>query len=292
MDESPEDTLPAGLRSRRRAVVVILLVIAATFAVLSLLIVPLALTPATPPPTGGTGGAAPAAAKPEPKALDVSYVTPFGLGSGIRRVTRQTVALQCPVEGDPDASTYGTGFLIAYDVVISAAHITSARKSGVEVRTYCGGAEPVIGTVVALDELRDVMVVRTKGCPAENVAFDVSRLRVNDPLHVAGFNFSGMTGSASRYYSMTSPIPSGSFTAKDAIGDPDVSQRVLDMEKAGVPRFRAIAGAAVPGNSGSPVFTDEGKVVGMLVLRDPRHNRSFFVPAVTIQRVLSDAGIK
>lgn len=288
MDDSPEDDVPAGLRSRTRTVILSILVVMATIAMMGILLIPLMTPNPGPVPQRLVDGGEPA--EPEENALTVSYRMPFGLGSGIRRIAGQTVAIQCPVEGE-NASTYGTGFLIAPDLVVSAAHVVSAKKTGSPVKAYCGGA-PVDGRVVALDDLRDVMIIRTDGCSAEVVAFDTRRLHVNDPLHVAGFNFSGMSASAARYYSMTSPIPDASFGTRDAIGDPDVSQRVIDMEKARVPRFRAIAGAAVPGNSGSPVFTDEGKIVGMLVIRDPRHNRSFYVPARTIQRVLSDAGIK
>jgi S1-C subfamily serine protease len=289
MDDTPEDDVPAGLRSRPRTVVISILAVLATIALMALIIVPLFLTPTPPPAPRETDGSAPTAAAQE-KGLDVSYRLPIGLGGGIRRTAGQTVALQCPVDGE-DAHTYGTGFLVAPDIIVSAAHVASAKRSGAAVKAYCGGPTAADGIVIALDELRDVMVIRTTGCPADAVAFDTRKLEVNDPLHVAGFNFSGPSASAARYYSMTSPIPAASFGTRDAIGDPDVSQRVIDMEKAHVPRFRAIAGAAVPGNSGSPVFTDEGKIVGMLVIRDPRHNRSYFVPARTLVRVLSGAGI-
>lgn len=290
MDDTPDDDVPAGLRVRTRTIVIAILAVAATIAVMAAVVIPLFLTPAPPPAPRETDRDA-KVNDAEAANLDVSYRLPVGLGGGIRRVAGQTVALQCPVEGDEDAYTYGTGFLVAPDVVVSAAHVVTAKKSGVAVKAYCGGPTASPGTVIALDELRDVMVIRTTGCPADTVALDTRRLKVNDPLHVAGFNFSGLSASAARYYSMTSPIPAASFGAQDAVGDPDVSQRVIDMERARVPRFRAIAGAAVPGNSGSPVFTDEGKIVGMLVIRDPRHNRSYFVPARTLIRVLSDAGI-
>ncbi len=290
MDDSPEDDVPAGLRSRTRTVVISILAVLATIAFMALVVVPLLLTPApAPAPRAQDGDARTTDA--EAKGLDVSYRLPIGLGGAIRRVAGQTVALQCPVDGE-DAYTYGTGFLIDADVIVSAAHVSSTKKSGAPVKAYCGGPAAVDGIVVAIDELRDVMVIRAAGCPAGKVALDARKLDVNEPLHVSGFNFSGLTAGATRYYSMTSPVPGASFGVRDAIGDPDVSQRVIDMEKARVPRFRAIAGAAIPGNSGSPVFTDDGKVVGMLVIRDPRHNRSYFVPARTLARVLADAGIR
>lgn len=199
----------------------------------------------------------------------------------------QTVTVRSAVPDSDDGWYYGTGFLISDALVISAAHVVP-HASGSEtypVLIGCYGRE-VEGGVIAYDELRDVMAVFAPGCRADDLEFSTRRLTTDDVLHASGFMFHPGKALAARYFRYTSYIPDAFIRGDDAFAEPELRERVREMRRQRVPRYRAITGAAIPGNSGSPVFDDQGRIVGMLVVRDSLRGRSYMVPARTLVRFL------
>lgn len=199
----------------------------------------------------------------------------------------QTVTVRSAVPDSDDGWYYGTGFLISDALVISAAHVVP-QATGSEtypVLIGCYGRE-VEGGIIAYDALRDVMAVFAPGCQAEDLEFNARRLTTDDVLHAAGYMFHPQKLVAARYFRSTSYVPGAFIRENDEFAEPELRDRVREMRRLRVPRYRAIAGAAIPGNSGSPVFDDQGRIVGMLVVRDSLRNRSYMVPARTLVRFL------
>ncbi|HTK05380.1 MAG TPA: trypsin-like peptidase domain-containing protein, partial [Candidatus Eisenbacteria bacterium] len=210
----------------------------------------------------------------------------------LRAVAAQTVTVRAEAPGG-NGQTFGSGFLIADGVVVSAAHVVPAATDGATfpVRVFCGEREVIAGVTV-YDALRDVMVIEAPECRADTLVFDDRRLGVDDTLHVAGFMFLTDAGPlAYRFHRFTSAIPTAVLRPSELRADPDILARVREMRRQRVDRYRALSGAAIPGNSGSPVFDDRGRIVGMLVIRDVLHDRSYMVPASTILWVLRANGI-
>lgn len=182
---------------------------------------------------------------------------------------------------------YGSGFIVEDGVVATAAHVID-HENIIGITVFCNERE-VEGTVIVSMPERDVALLAAD-CTGAPATYDLAAPDVDMRLLISGYDFErdqsrgGSITAAVQFTSQTSPIPTAMLTSAKISDEQDGGARELveKMEAADSPPLIAIAGAIDPGNSGSPVFSFTGEIVGMVVISDMGRNRSFFVPAESI----------
>jgi S1-C subfamily serine protease len=208
-------------------------------------------------------------------------------------VARQAVAVRTGRNPEPDGVfAQGSGFLMTDGMVITAAHVFTSIAGSERAPLYvlCDDVERR-GTVTAIDAIRDVAAISAPGCTGRTLPFSYVEATISDPLHVAGYNFIPSNGSSQWFLFDTSVIPGVVPDPQRNDIEPALANRLSEMKRLGVPPFFALAGELVPGNSGSAVFDDTGRVIGMLVAADSRLNRSYGVSSAVIVDVLRSNGL-
>lgn len=209
-------------------------------------------------------------------------------------VARQTVAIRTGRYPEPDGRfAEGSGFVIDDGLVVTAAHvfgsISGSERGPIFVR--CDDAERP-GTVKVMDSLRDVAALSAPGCSGRTLPLGAVDTGIDDGLHVAGYIFDATDGSATWYQFDTSVVPGAEPDPYRRDIEPVLARRLVQMQRLGLTPYFAVAGSLLPGNSGSAVFDDQGRVVGMLVAADSRLNRSYCVPSAVIAEVLRSNGVR
>ena len=138
------------------------------------------------------------------------------------------------------ATGTGTAFYIGDDEWVTAAHVVDGGGS-IRLRT---DTLDLAATVIGLDDTTDLALLRASGDGLTALQFgDHAALRVGQTLGVAGYPPT-VTGSSSVTRGLLSKV----------------------VEEDGVTYLQTDA-AANPGNSGGPLFTDCGAVVGVVVAK-------------------------
>jgi S1-C subfamily serine protease len=230
-------------------------------------------------PTGSTAPAAPSLSRaPDGRFTVLSYL-PDDVKGPARAVAEQTVIVRAN-------RSYATGFLIRDGIVITAAHVAGGSETP-ETYVRCWDSEQQ-ADVVRIDALRDVMILHAAHCNAAPLKLDETALADRAPLHVAGYSFNFEVNGALRYHRLTAALPDRVFLPEEG----PTKEHMARMAAAGVARLQAFDAVLQRGNSGSPVFREDGTVVGMFVIIDYAARTSFMVPASTIARVLFDANMR
>ncbi|MEK9152384.1 MAG: serine protease [Patescibacteria group bacterium] len=195
----------------------------------------------------------------------------------------------------------GSGVVLRKGVVITAGHVVDYHENDPDdkddtVSVFCDGKE-VQGKTVKSTMLYDIAVIKVK-CDGKTLALDTGRIPADEQLRLTGFSFAlkredgRVSGRITRFVRGASLIPDGHLTAKvdpmvtSIIPLEDEMRRLLK-----IPRLRALAPLVNPGNSGSPVIRMDGGIVGIAVIAQNSHGRSFMVPAINIRTVLKAAGV-
>lgn len=222
------------------------------------------------------------------RSIVASMGLPFDFSEEALTVPVQTVIVTA-VTAEDNGVLFGTGFVLRPGTVVTAAHVLVDASSD-EVTVVCSLGGVVRGKVILLDAVRDVALVAVRGCGEKSLALDPTPLKVEDELHITGFSFGPVPGTAARYHAFTSYVPGASLEqVRKEIRGEAADRQIAEMRRQGVPLPLGVCGARYPGNSGSPVFRGDGQVVGMLIITDVLHNRSFIVSAASIQKVLDEA---
>jgi S1-C subfamily serine protease len=195
----------------------------------------------------------------------------------------EVIKRTCLVNSD---EKFGSGFLLRSNLLVTAAHVITKKVINDWVTLLCqtendGVTLEVSGSIVAIEPTFDVAFV---SIPNDQIA-ELPPLRLqtnlpeaNDQLHMFGYEYLAQHDSCLELEGVhrpTSIIPN------------------LTMNAEFIPLQTAfIAGSARRGNSGGPVFTNDGSIVGMLILTHPAFNRSVMVPACAIEDLLQSHNLR
>ena len=149
----------------------------------------------------------------------------------------------------------GTAFFVRPDgVLLTALHVVEGARS---IAVACPGREPASATLGNSARGRDLVVLKTAlAAPAYLSLRDTRSLLPGDPIFTVGFPAAGTRDAAARF----------AGGAVSAVSGPDTETAFLQMT---IP--------VQPGESGAPVITADGSVVGVvsssaaiiLLLREP-----------------------
>lgn len=214
--------------------------------------------------------AAPTPPPPAPKAPDLPDV--------IERVKKGVILLQA-WDGRGEKMKFGSGFLIGPGGIAATNHHVIQGAARITAR-FADGLIAEVDGVLACDEARDIAVLKL------NYAFDTAvplklapqaQLRALTPVvaigHPQGFDYSVTQGIVSAVRS-THDLPE---EFRDAAAAPADHQWIQTDA--------VISG----GNSGGPLITADGQVVGINTWISPRASMGFASHARHIEQVLKDA---
>jgi S1-C subfamily serine protease len=165
----------------------------------------------------------------------------------------------------------GSGWVAADGLVVTNAHVVAGAEA-LRVEDRSGRAWE--GSVVRFDPRRDVAVVRVDGLPLAPIP-QGGQLDRGDSSVVAGYPWDGpLTLGAARVREV--------LTARgaDIYGSPGVAREMY-----------AVRGTVVPGNSGGPLLTPSGAVVGVVFAKSTDHpDTGYVLTNDEIAPVLAGAG--
>jgi S1-C subfamily serine protease len=245
---------------------------------------------------GPEGVEAPELVACERRTLTVRLGLPDGLPAPVQAAANHTVPILI-VFHDLQRAGQGSGFVHGDRTVITAAHLTAGQNhDSLSFFVWCNH-EWTRGDILHRHEVRDVMVLRAD-CQAPRLPTDQLAEAVNTSLYISGFNFKPESATmprpiAERFVRHTERVPFAELK-DDHVAlrhRPILSWRITERGRQGLPALPALAGALRPGNSGSPVFDDDGRLVGMFIIFDHIYNRSYIVPVTDITYALQKAGL-
>lgn len=162
----------------------------------------------------------------------------------------------------------GTGFVYAPDKIMTNAHVVAGVTRDLEVIDQEGNKRPA--TVVRYNPQRDIAVLHVPNLNLPWLAFD-GKAKKNDNAIIAGYpKGQGFTTEAAR---IRSKMPA---QGPDIYRASTVTRQVY-----------AIRGKVLPGNSGGPLLTDEGKVFGVIFAAAISQEETGYV--LTAEEVSPDA---
>ena len=170
-----------------------------------------------------------------------------------RQFPDSAVRIEVPIPSETllDRISVGSGFLLSSKTGVTCAHVLRGQSEDKPVKAFISGHEHTL-QVVGTDEKMDIAVF-TITPPASSAAVLPQALpmpRVAQPVCVAGFPLPGVI--VDKRPSVTGGIVSG------------INRSVIcDGER--IDGLIQIDAVASEGNSGGPVTTPEGQVIGMVV---------------------------
>jgi S1-C subfamily serine protease len=154
-----------------------------------------------------------------------------------------------PGVASESAKSSGTGFVVTDDGLVATNwHVVSDAS---RITVEFSGAKSLSARVLRHDRANDLALLKLEnasaadvGCPRPPAVRSASGVQIGTTVFTIGYPLQGLLGSGAQY---TSGVISAISGLED---DPRVFQHTAPIQ---------------PGNSGSPLFTTEGDVVGVIV---------------------------
>jgi S1-C subfamily serine protease len=174
------------------------------------------------------------------------------------------------------------GVVLRPGLVLTSAHgVTEDGITAEEVVVYCGGRN-VPAQVVALNESADVAVLRAD-CPGQELEL-ADEDAVEGTVRIIGLRFAADIRLAIDYIG-TGTLVDGNLLPSE-LQDLFTYWEQKVMEDQGLTKMTFMDFAAYKGMSGSPIFTADGRIVGLLSCASQAFHVSCFTPASNIKAVL------
>jgi S1-C subfamily serine protease len=163
---------------------------------------------------------------------------PLGIMRGV------STQISAPAPAGPVQIASGSGvFVNAAGVVLTAAHVTNSCKA-ILVKAY--NAAPASAVLEAVDPKNDLALLRTRAGYGEPAVFRSANkpVRLGESIGVVGYPLAGMLSSE----------PKATFGQINSVAGMNNDYTLLQ-----------ISAPVQPGNSGGPVFDEDGLVLGLVV---------------------------
>jgi S1-C subfamily serine protease len=189
---------------------------------------------------------------------------------------------------DTNPMMYGSGFLVRPGILVSTAHGFEDMVPDSPIDVRCNGRKR-IGRIVAIDFIRDVAVLEAD-CPGTEVTIDSRPLNDGETVFVSGFRFRSELYKVATRFTVGTRTPSSSTLIVDRTRMSAIlALRLEAIAALDYPPMRMLGIPLEPGNSGSVVYDRRGRAVGMVSLAEINGKHSWFIPAASIEVVLTRA---
>lgn len=253
-----------------------------------------------------------------PVGVPLIYRYHLAVPDAVTKVAMQTVSVIASIRHSPTmagcTSVFGTGFIVSPGRIVTVAHLLwdeerlchitkdgHPTKADYVMTVICDGTRHR-AKIIARDDRRDIMVLSAPECDGTTLIFG-SPANQEKRLYATGYTYSTILGrnstpqapsievtGAERYLIATRTRNDRGWCRDVAKGENKRlglaglmrNNTVIDEDIA----YLATNKALVHGNSGSPILTQSGKVIGMFVILNQDHDYSCAVSGDEILKVL------
>ena len=202
---------------------------------------------------------------------EVSPPNGAGTGAAVTAARNSVVRVTGNAPGC-GGSVSGSGFVVAPERVLTNAHVVAGVTDPL-VEVHIGG-DALKASVVSFDINQDVAVLAVPGLGSSPLGVATDLAKTGDDAVVAGFPNGGP------FHAVSARIRAQlNLHAQDIYGSGDVQRSVYSLR-----------GSVKPGDSGGPLLTPQGLVLGMVFGADAQNDTGYALTNESISGAIASAG--